>query len=193
MLKLMLQKFPFYSRIPLLMRLQWYSTDGSAEERAAFWRNVKHHPLHSPVPLWRSFRISIRLHPRTHVGGGGAVRNLGTLLLMLTSVLILKSLLWSQWPEEQIYIPGKAAFFPPQERLLVHPFTHSSCHVTLKEEFRSDRNSHRPGPFAQTVAFGSPWGAALRHSGSASLLWHLPLTSMAPVRRIGRLLTDIRN
>lgn len=36
MLKLMLQKFPFYSRIPALMRLYWYSVDGSAEETGAF-------------------------------------------------------------------------------------------------------------------------------------------------------------
>lgn len=33
MLKLMLQKSPFYSQIPALMRLHWYSTDGSAEDR----------------------------------------------------------------------------------------------------------------------------------------------------------------
>lgn len=35
MLKLMLQKFPFYSRIPALMRLYWYRVDGSAEETGA--------------------------------------------------------------------------------------------------------------------------------------------------------------
>ena len=35
MLKLMLQKSPFCSRIPALMRLYWYSADGSAEETGA--------------------------------------------------------------------------------------------------------------------------------------------------------------
>lgn len=35
MLKLMLQKFPLYSRIPALMRLYWYGIDGSAKEAGA--------------------------------------------------------------------------------------------------------------------------------------------------------------
>lgn len=35
LLKLMLQKFPFYSRIPALMRLYWYAADGSAEENGS--------------------------------------------------------------------------------------------------------------------------------------------------------------
>lgn len=35
MLKLMLQKFPFCSRIQALMRLYWHHADGSAEETDA--------------------------------------------------------------------------------------------------------------------------------------------------------------
>lgn len=129
------------------------------QRSASFWRNVKHHPLHSCVPLWRSFRISIRLHRRTHVGGGGGwvgVRNLRSLLLMLTYVLILKSLPWSESPAEQIYIPGKASFyFTPgaADGSSFHPpITDTSCHVTLEEEFRSHHNSWKhwhwfaPGP-----------------------------------------------
>lgn len=159
MLKLMLQKFPFYSRIPLLMRLHWYSTDGSAEEPGAFWRNVKHHPLHSCVPLWRSFRISVRLHCRTRRQRGGGVgwgveageKSVWTLLLMLTNVLILKSLLWSESPAEHIYIQGKAIkaiFLTPgaANSSFSPPHQWPSCHMTSKEEFLSSRNSWK-GPY----------------------------------------------
>lgn len=107
-------------------------------------------------------------------------------------------------PRKSCFCVCVCFFFQLQEQLMVHPHpTHHSRFPSHDIKGKGPQVSEfrktpvlvctGPGPFAQTMAFGSPWGATLRHGGSAALLWHLPLTSVAPVRRIGRLLTDIIN
>lgn len=137
MFKLMLQKFPFYSRIPALMRLYWYSADGSAEETGASGRMsntilyipVYHHRSHLAFPSHctgesgggggrrraRSpWKITSHVEAAQSVfacrGAGAAGLNLPSELLARANVLILMSSQWSESLGEQHYIPWKAIF-----------------------------------------------------------------------------------
>lgn len=73
MLKLMLQKFPFYSQIPALMRLYWYSTDGSAKETGASGGMsniylhilVHHHKGHLVFPLNSRAEMGKKVHEKS--------------------------------------------------------------------------------------------------------------------------------